>query len=82
MAQVVAEAPSQNASPQPGRAQGLSPRERQVLQLLIDGLSDKEIAAQLGISPFTAIRHVQNILTKLDVRSRTAAATYAVRHGL
>jgi predicted ATPase/DNA-binding CsgD family transcriptional regulator len=60
----------------------LSARELEVLRLLVEGLSDKEIAAHLGISPYTAIRHVQNILSKLGLHSRTAAATYGVRHGL
>ena len=62
--------------------QGLSPRELDVLHLLVDGKSDREIAAELFISHHTVMRHVSNILGKLGVDSRTAAATYAVRHGL
>ena len=60
----------------------LTQRERDVIRLLIDGHSDREIAAQLFISPRTASNHVTNILNKLGVDSRTAAATYAVRNNL
>ena len=61
---------------------GLSTRELEVLRLLAEGRSDKEIAQALFISPHTVMRHVQHILAKLDVSSRTAAATLAVRHQL
>lgn len=60
----------------------LTTREREVLQLIVDGLSDKEVAEQLSISPYTVMRHVANILNKLGLPSRTAAATFAVRNGL
>ncbi|HET8632494.1 MAG TPA: AAA family ATPase [Thermomicrobiales bacterium] len=69
------------AAPAP-RPFGLSPRELEVLGLLADGLTDRQIAAALTISPHTAMRHVAGILTKLGVPSRTAAAALAVRHGL
>jgi DNA-binding CsgD family transcriptional regulator len=59
---------------------GLTPRERDVLELLAAGHSDAEIAAALFISPKTANRHVGAILSKLGVRNRTqAAAAYASR---
>jgi non-specific serine/threonine protein kinase len=61
---------------------GLTPREREVLVLLAQGLSDKEIADELYISPRTAMTHVGNILTKLGVNKRTLAASVAVRKGL
>jgi DNA-binding CsgD family transcriptional regulator len=61
---------------------GLSRREIEVLRLIAEGKSDKEIAATLSISPYTVMRHVQNILTKLDLPSRTAAATWAMRNGV
>jgi predicted ATPase/DNA-binding CsgD family transcriptional regulator len=61
---------------------GLTTRERDVLRLVVEGLSDKEIAEQLGMSRRTASKHVEMILAKLDVSSRTAAATYATRQGL
>jgi DNA-binding CsgD family transcriptional regulator len=60
----------------------LSPREMDVLRLLVDGKSDREIAAELFISHHTVMRHVSHILGKLGVESRTAAATWAVRHDL
>jgi DNA-binding NarL/FixJ family response regulator/transcriptional regulator with XRE-family HTH domain len=61
---------------------GMSRREREVLRLLVEGRSDREIATALFISPYTVMRHVSNILGKLGVTSRTAAATLAVREGL
>jgi DNA-binding CsgD family transcriptional regulator len=60
----------------------LSPREIEVLRLIAAGRTNAEIATQLFLSERTIHRHVSNILTKLDVRSRTSAATYAVQHGL
>jgi DNA-binding CsgD family transcriptional regulator len=60
----------------------LSPREIEVLALVARGRTNAEIAAALCLSERTIHRHVSNILTKLDVRSRTSAATYAVHHGL
>jgi DNA-binding CsgD family transcriptional regulator len=61
---------------------GLSPREVEVLRLVVDGRTNAEIAVELRLSERTVHRHVGNILTKLDVRSRTAAAIFAVQHGL
>jgi pimeloyl-ACP methyl ester carboxylesterase/DNA-binding CsgD family transcriptional regulator len=60
----------------------LSQREREVLQLVADGLSDAEIARRLIVSPHTVHRHVANIRTKLSQPSRAAAAAYAAREGL
>jgi predicted ATPase/DNA-binding CsgD family transcriptional regulator len=60
----------------------LTNREREVLRLIAEGFSDKEVAERLSISPYTAMRHVANILNKLGLPSRTAAATFAVRNGL
>jgi DNA-binding NarL/FixJ family response regulator len=58
------------------RAAVLSSRERQVLDLLAEGARNKQIATLLTISEFTAKRHVQNILQKLELPSRGAAATF------
>ena len=58
------------------RAELLSAREREVLELVAQGARNKEIAAALYISEFTVKRHVQNILEKLEVPSRRAAAAF------
>jgi DNA-binding NarL/FixJ family response regulator len=59
----------------------LTPREREVLQTLTDGLTDREIGEFLHISPETVRTHMVNILHKLDVESRLQALVFAVRHG-
>jgi DNA-binding CsgD family transcriptional regulator/tetratricopeptide (TPR) repeat protein len=60
----------------------LTVREREVLGLVIEGRTDREIAYALSISTGTASRHVANILHKLEVPTRSAAAAWAIRHGL
>jgi DNA-binding NarL/FixJ family response regulator len=60
----------------------LTQREREVLQLLVDGKTNQEIADELTISLGTARLHVSNILAKLGVSNRTEAALFAVQHGL
>jgi RNA polymerase sigma factor (sigma-70 family) len=60
----------------------LTPREKEVLQALAEGLDSKEIAQQLGISTVTERNHVASILAKLGVHSRLQAMTFAVRHGV
>ncbi len=65
-----------------GAVPGLTPRETEVLALVAAGLTDREIAERLTISPHTVHRHVSNILTKLDVPSRTAAVAHGARHGI
>lgn len=77
-----APAPSPRPDSTAKHAAGLTSREHQVLQLLANGLTDREIGETLFISTRTASYHVTNLLTKLGLDSRTAAATYAVRHGL
>jgi len=57
-----------------GELMGLSPRENDVLAMLADGLTDREIANALTISPRTVETHVSNILHKLGVRNRAEAA--------
>jgi DNA-binding NarL/FixJ family response regulator len=60
----------------------LTPREREVLQALAEGWSDKEIATRLHVGVGTVHSHVTNILSKLDVSSRLQALVFAVRHGV
>jgi PAS domain S-box-containing protein len=60
----------------------LTDREREVLSLLAQGLSTRDIAQTLSISPATARNHIQNILHKLNVHSRLEAVAYAFEHGL
>ena len=60
----------------------LTPREEEVLTLLAQGYSTREIAQSLSISPNTVRNHVQHILQKFQVQSRLAAVTYAIKYGL
>ena len=60
----------------------VSDRELQVLSMVADGYSNKEIASALGISVHTVARHVTNIMRKLSASNRAEAATRAIRSGL
>ena len=60
----------------------LTPREREVLQALAEGLSDKQIAQRLHVGVGTVHSHVTNILSKLEVSSRLQALVFAVRYGV
>jgi len=67
----------------PGEAVAvLTPRERDVLKLVAQGLSNPDIARQLVLSEHTVHRHLANILRKLHFSSRAAAAAWSVRTGL
>lgn len=68
--------------PGPGRGGALTDREREVLGLIADGRSNREIARTLVLSEKTVKTHVSNILMKLDLADRTQAALWAVRHGV
>jgi predicted ATPase/DNA-binding CsgD family transcriptional regulator len=61
---------------------GLTARELEVLRLVANGCSNRSVSETLSISERTVENHMLHILTKLDLDSRTAAATFAVRHGL
>ncbi|WP_314195135.1 LuxR C-terminal-related transcriptional regulator [uncultured Arthrobacter sp.] len=63
-------------------AGSLTARETEVIRLLADGLSNRDIAAELFISEKTVARHLSNIFTKLGLTSRSAATAFAYRHGL
>ena len=60
----------------------LTPREIDVLELVAEGLRNKEIASSLGLSETTVQVHVKNILSKLRVNDRTAAVNVALRRGI
>ena len=69
-----------DASPQP--IYDLSHRQKQVLELLAQGLSNEAIAEQIAVSPSTVRHHVSQLLSKLGAVNRTEAAMMAMRHGL
>jgi DNA-binding NarL/FixJ family response regulator len=69
-------------APEPQPLQALTDREREVLVLVAQGLSNQQIADALVISERTARTHVSNILSKLGVASRTQAALLAIREGV
>ncbi|HET7489266.1 MAG TPA: response regulator transcription factor [Acidimicrobiales bacterium] len=81
--QVVGAVMGELASPR-ARAglESLTPREREVLALLGEGLANREVAARLYVSEKTVKTHVSAVLSKLGLADRTQAALYAVRHGL
>lgn len=78
----IAAALGQDAGRRRGGANRLSPREREVLRLMADGMTDKAIGAALSVSTRTVSHHVAAILKKLDAESRTAAVAVALRDGL
>jgi DNA-binding NarL/FixJ family response regulator len=70
-------------APQKGTTSaGLSPREREVLELLTRGAVNKEIAAALEISKNTVKNHLKNIMEKLHLENRVQVVAYAFREGL
>lgn len=60
----------------------LTPREKEVLALMIKGLNNSKIAERLVVSPSTIRFHVSNVLSKLNASSRTEAVAYALQHNL
>jgi NarL family two-component system response regulator LiaR len=72
----------QPGKPEPTPSYDLTPREREVLALLVKGLNNAEIARRLGISPSTAKAHVSNILSKMGVSNRAEAISLALQQKL
>jgi DNA-binding NarL/FixJ family response regulator len=64
------------------RLPALSPREREILSMLANGMSNPDIAGKLFISPETVRTHVRNAMTKLEADTRTQAVALALRHAL
>jgi DNA-binding NarL/FixJ family response regulator len=75
-------APAALSSPVPELPEPLTPREREVLQMISAGLGNKEIAGRLSISEHTVKFHVASILGKLGASTRTEAVSIGIRHGL
>lgn len=69
-------------APRTSPAPALAPREREVVQLIAEGLSSKEIASRLHLSPHTIDTHRRNIMRKLDLRNVAELTRYAIREGL
>jgi DNA-binding CsgD family transcriptional regulator len=69
-------------SPAVGLPAGLSPREAQILALVAQGMSNRQIGTELSISEHTAANHMRSILRKTGCANRTEATSYAHRHGL
>jgi len=79
---VVLPAPAALSSPIRELSEALTPREREVLQMISAGLGNKEIAGRLSISEHTVKFHVASILGKLGASTRTEAVSIGIRHGL
>jgi two-component system, NarL family, response regulator YdfI len=80
--QALAAASTQSRNGEPELFEPLTPREKEVLQMLASGLGNKQIAARLKISEHTAKFHVASILGKLGASSRTEAVSLGLRRGL
>ena len=68
--------------PRRPRANGLTPRELQILRLVTSGQTNRQLAEGLGISIRTIDAHLRSIYTKLGVKSRSGATRYAIEHDI
>jgi len=73
---------ARTVAPPPDPLADLTPREHEVLQCLVDGLTRAEVARQLGVSANTVRTHTQNLLVKLGVHSTLELVSLALRHGV
>ena len=60
----------------------LTPREREILQLIVEGRTNKAIAVELGITEKTVEFHIEHIYTKIGTRTRLLAAIWAIQQGI
>jgi NarL family two-component system response regulator YdfI len=74
--------PSPEAAQPIGLERMLTPREAEILNMMAEGLGNKQIAWRLSISEHTVKFHISSIFTKLQVSSRTEAVTSGIRQGL
>jgi DNA-binding NarL/FixJ family response regulator len=74
--------PAMQAQASAGSPSKLTPRERQVLQLIVEGRSNKEIAGLLGLSANTVAVHRANIMGELGIHNTAELVVYAIRNGL
>lgn len=74
--------PNKETPPSPATGEQLSPRERDVLEWIVTGATNRDIAVKMGLSEETIKTHLCNILAKLHLQNRIQAAVYAVRQGL
>jgi DNA-binding NarL/FixJ family response regulator len=72
--------PRESSSPEVGSSSSLTDRQREIVQLLAEGKSSKEVASALGLSVKTAETHRANIMRRLDCHSVTALVRYAIRN--
>jgi DNA-binding CsgD family transcriptional regulator len=75
-------APGVGAGEGEGRYQSLTDREKQVLKLVAEGNSNKEVAQLLGISVKTAMSHRERVMQKLDIHNRTELVKFALKLGV
>jgi DNA-binding NarL/FixJ family response regulator len=82
LGRVVADLVERTADPAPDRLGGLTSREREVLQCMVDGLTRAEIADRMSVSVNTVRTHTQNLIAKLGTHSTLESVSLALRHGL